>query len=148
MRRIISILLSSVILLVFSCEDNLLLNDIYGSWKVSQQSISGKMKDIITPPEGSSFTDISITIPDTVKGTITGNTFKNQIWVGFEIKDGNHIIFKNYGGTRILDDPYGGALQENLLNSVKFNIIDNKLLLINSLGQLTIELVKDKRESQ
>lgn len=143
MRRNVFIVLSSVILSAFSCEDNLDMQSISGSWKVSRQNVSGELKSIIAPPDGASYTDISIVIPDSIGGTITGNTFNNNIWVGFEIRDEQQIIFKNYGGTRILEDEYGGALRENLLNSVKFNISIDKLLFIDSQGHSKIELVKN-----
>jgi hypothetical protein len=106
--------------------------DIQGLWKVKSQNILGEWINIILPPEDALYSDISIQIPDTVKGYINGNTFYNYIWTEFEINEKQQISFKNYGGSRIAENDFGRSFEENLLNAVKFNISQNELIFMDS----------------
>jgi hypothetical protein len=135
-----------VVLLGAGCEKESSFGqkDISGSWKVSKQSISGNLTYFIAPPDNALYTDISIVFPDTTKGIISGNTFFNSIGVDFEIKEDQHISFKNYGGTRIAEDNWGMSFGENLRNTVKFDISNNELLFIDSQNQPIIIFVKTK----
>jgi hypothetical protein len=112
-------------------KDNETISPIAGEWKVKSQNMSGELTDIISPPENAHYPDISIQIPDTIKGHVTGNTFRNQIGAGFEIKDSRQIHFENYGGTRLLEDDWGRAFENNLRNTVKFVISNNELIFLD-----------------
>ena len=105
-----------------------LSEQLTGNWEVKSQNLSGGLTNIISPPENAHYSYISIQIPDTIKGYITGNTFYNTIGVNFEIKDNQQINFKNYDGTRIAEDEWGGAFRDNLLNTVKFVILNDGLV--------------------
>jgi len=144
MKPRVFLVFSSVVLFLISCENkNPDGQSISRSWEVSKQYVSGELKSIITPPNEAIYTDISIVIPVTKDGTINVNTFFNSTWVDFEIKDEQQIFFKNYGDSRLPEDEYGVAFRENLLNTVKFEILNDKLLFINSQGHTIIELVKN-----
>jgi hypothetical protein len=135
---------SSVVLILFSCEKkNPDEKSINRSWEVSRQYVSGELKSIIAPPNEAIHTGISIVIPITNGGTVNVNTFFNSTWVDFEIKNEQQISFKNYGDSRLPEDENGVAFRENLLNTVKFEILTDKLLFINSQGQTIIELVEN-----
>ena len=107
-------------------------------WKVKSLNLSGKLANIIFPPENALYPDISIQIPDTVKGDITCNTFRNYIWVAFEIKGNEQINFKDYGGTGSVEDDWGLAFKNNLRNTAKFNISNNELIFKDSLDKPVI----------
>ncbi|MDR0612044.1 MAG: hypothetical protein LBG45_00880 [Dysgonamonadaceae bacterium] len=110
-------------------------------WKVKSLNLSGELANISSPPAKALYPDISILIPDTVKGNITGNTFLNYIWVDFEIKGNQQINFKNYGGSRIAEDNWGRAFEDNLRNTVKFNISNNELVFKDSLDKPVIVFI-------
>ena len=134
-----------VVVLGAGCENEefSLKQSINGSWKVSKQIISGELESIVIHPENANYTDILIVIPDTLKGYINGNTFRNSIWVDFEIKEKQQIKFKNYGGTRIVEDDWGASFRENLLNSVRFSLSNDELFFIDSLNQTVIVFIKN-----
>ena len=133
-----------VVLIGAGCEDENISEDpnLIGSWQIYKQSISGELKSCIDPPENTLFPDISIVVPDTTKGLITGNTFYNTIWVDFEIKDVQQINFKNYGGTRLAEDDCGSSFGKNLRNTVRFDFSKDKLLFIDSDKQIIMILIK------
>ena len=108
------------------------------NWKVKSQNLAGKLANIISPPKVALYPDISIQIPDTIKGRIIGNTFRNEIWADFEIKGDEQINFKGYGGTKVGEDEWGIAFKNNLLNTVKFNISNNELVFKDSLDKPVI----------
>ena len=126
------------------CDDEDITQELNlrGSWQVYKQIVSGELKDCIDLPEGALFPDISIVVPDTTKGIISGNTFYNRIGVDFEIGDKQQIDFKNYGGTRIAEDDYGLSLGENLRNTVRFDFLKEDLLFIDSDERIIIVLKK------
>lgn len=97
------------------------------------------MTDIETPPGNAHHPNISITIPDTTQGNISGHTFRNTISFGFEIKENRQIDLKNYGGTRMTEDPLGRAFGNHIMfNVVKFNVSNNELQFIDSLDNTVI----------
>jgi hypothetical protein len=107
-------------------------------WKVKSQNMSGESVNIISPPEDALYPDISIQIPDTIKGSIIGNTFYNYIWINFEIKDNQQILFENYGGSRIAEDDWGRAFSDNLRNTVKFVFSNNELTFLDLQDKPTV----------
>ena len=135
-------------------EDLSLKKSINGTWKVSKLNISGELQSIIAPsdsiiaPSGNAYytvhyTNISILIPDTTKGHISGNTFRNTIGMQFEIKEDQQISFKNYGGTRLAEDDWGMSFGENLRNTVKFRISNDELFFIDSRNQSIIVFIEN-----
>jgi len=124
-------------------ENHLDKQEISGYWKVFKQNISGEFESSTTPPGNAIYTDISIVIPDTTKGNISGNTFFNSIEADFEIEKEQQINFKNYGGTRIAEDNWGASFRENLLNTVEFNISKDELFFIDSQNQTVIVFIKN-----
>ena len=107
-------------------------------WKVKSLNRSGELANI-SFPKIVSYPDISIQIPDTIKGCITGNTFRNDIEADFEIKGNERINFKSYYNlTRDGEDEWGIAFKDNLLNTVKFNISNNELVFKDSLDKPVI----------
>lgn len=129
------------------CRDNdTELNDetpsittIGGTWNVKAISVSNELTYIETPPENAHHPNISITIPDTIQGDISGHTFRNTISFGFEIKENRQIDLKNYGGTRMTEDPLGRAFGNHIMfNVVKFNVSNNELQFIDSLDNTVV----------
>ena len=115
-----------------------------GNWKVKSLNLSGELANV-SPPEIAFYPGISIQIPNTITGPVhvNGCTFRNHIWVTFEIKGNQQINFKNYGGTRSAEDVWGNAFGDNLRNTVKFKIIDhNELILIDSQDKPTIVFIR------
>lgn len=112
---------------------------ISGIWEVKAISISNELTNIGSPPENAGYSNISITIPDTTHGLISGNTFYNTIWFSFEIKEHQRIILKNYGGTRIAEDSWGQDFRDHMMfNVVKFDISNNELQFIDPLDNTVI----------
>ncbi|HPM11412.1 MAG TPA: hypothetical protein PK941_13330 [Paludibacter sp.] len=112
---------------------------INGNWVVKAISISGELTNIGAPPDNASYSNISITIPDTTLGSINGNTFMNQIWVSFEIKEHKHISFKDYGGSRCAEDSWGIAFADHIRSTIKkFDVSNSELHLIDSLDNTVI----------
>lgn len=112
---------------------------ISGTWEVKAINISNELTNIGSPPENAHYSNISITIPDTTQGSISGNTFNNTIGFDFEIKEHRQIILKNYGGTRIAEDSWGQGFKDQIMfNVVKFDISNNELKFIDSLDNTVI----------
>ena len=136
-----------VVLIGAGCEDENISEEhsLIGSWQIDTQNISGELKSCINPPENALFPDISIVVPDTTKGLITGNTFYNTFGVGFEIKDKQHIEFENHLATRIAEDDCGSSFGENLRSTVRFDFSKDKLLFIDSDEQIIIVFKKKSK---
>ena len=114
-------------------------NHKIAKWKVKSLNLSGELANVTSPPKITLYPDMSIQIPDTVKGCIVANTFRNDIWVNFEIKGNEQINFKNYYNvTRDEEDNWGLAFEDNLRNTVKFNISNNELIFKDSLDKPVI----------
>ena len=122
----------------FDKETGTPISGLASKWEIKSQNIAGEMVNISLPPENALYPDISIQIPDTIKGSISGNTFYNSIWVDFEINDTQQISFKSYGGSRIAEDGWGLAFRDNLLNTVKFSTSNNELVFKDSLDKPVI----------
>ena len=126
---------------------NLLNRDKTSDWKIKSLNLSGELANI-SPPEIAFYPDISIQIHGilqihhTIKGSITGNTFRNKIVADFEITDNQQISFKNYGGNKVGEDDWGRAFRNNLLNTVKFNILNNELIFRDSQDKPTIVFIR------
>ena len=113
-------------------------NHKMAKWKVKSLNLSGELANITSPPKIAHYPDMSIQIPDTVKGCIISNTFRNEIWADFEIKGNEQINFKNYESTLDGEDDWGIAFKNNLQNTVKFNISNNELVFKDSLDKPVI----------
>ena len=113
-------------------------NHKMAKWKVKSLNLSGELANITSPPKIARYPDMSIQIPDTVKGCIISNTFRNEIWADFEIKGNEQINFKNYESTLDGEDDWGLAFKNNLQNTVKFNISNNELIFKDSLDKPVI----------
>lgn len=127
------------------CDDEglSLKHSINGSWKVSKQVISVELEGVVAPPENALYFDISIVIPNTTSGVITGHTFYNTFGVQFEIMEERKVSLKNFLATRIAEDDWGRLFQENLLNTVKFSLSNDELLFIDSRNQTVIVFLKN-----
>ena len=149
MKKIVSF--AAILLILagsFSCQKGGNHNDkmnrefINTTWKVKAQSVSGELQNIASIPDDAIYADISLVIPNSTKGNITGNTFYNSIYAYFEIKENQQIIFKNYGGTRLAEDKWGMSFGDNLRNAVKFNISNKELQFIDSQNSSIIIMIK------
>ena len=98
--------------------------NISGTWKVKKISISGELKNVV-PSDDASYSAITIKLPETTQGYISGNTFINTINIEFEIKEDRQIILKNYDGTRRAEDEWGWAFKSHIMSERSF--IMNKL---------------------
>jgi len=134
---------SSVVLFLISCENkNPDEKSINHTWIVSKQYVSGELKSMTSPPVDAIYPGISIDIPATKDGTMIVNTYFNSTWIDFEIKDEQQLSFMNYGDSRLPEDENGVAFKENLLNTMKFELLNDRLIFINSQGHTMIEFVK------
>ena len=135
------------LLMTLGCKKDLsYTTDIDGTWKMSQQLMNGKLRKIIAPPNNAHFPDISFTIPQTKKGRIIGNTFRNSMGFDFEIdEDGKVIYIRNYGGTRVDEDRQGWGDQyiEHLFQTDKILRSKNELHFLNTDGR-PIMIFKEK----
>jgi hypothetical protein len=111
---------------------------INATWKVKAESISGELQNIASIPDGAIYADISLVIPNSTKGNITGNTFYNSIYAYFEIKENQQIILKNYGGTRLAEDKWGMSFGDNLRNAVKFDFLNEELRFFDTQNNVII----------
>ena len=117
-------------------------NHKIAKWKVKSLNLSGELANVTSPPKITLYPDMSIQIPDTVKGCIVANTFHNDIWANFEIKGNEQINFKNYYNvTRDKEDDWGLAFENNLQNTVKFNVSNNELVFKDSLDKPVIVFI-------
>lgn len=120
----------------------------YGNWEVKAISISNELTILDSVSNDAVYSKISITIPDTTQGNISGNTFMNTIWIGYEIRENQQIIFNTYSGTRIAEEPWGMAFKDHIMfNVVKFNTSNNELQFIDSLDNPVIVFVNRLNEN-
>jgi len=99
-------------------------------WKVKTLNIEGQLTNIVSSPGNVIYQSILLKITDNVSsGSAVGCTFKNMFLVDF-IKTTTQIFFSNYrtiprGSS---EDSIGEAFIHNLLNTVRFEKSNDKLI--------------------
>jgi len=141
------VVLAILVFMVPSCDDGdstaPQTPDISGIWKVQKISISGELKNVVSP-DNASYSAITIEIPETTQGYMGGHTFQNTMGFEFKIKEDRQIILKHYGGSRGEEDKWGYAFQDHIMFNVrKFDISkNNELIFMDSQNNPLIVFVK------
>ena len=115
--------------------------DISGTWEVVSLHIDGTMK-VLNPSDNPLNKDIQISIPDSSEGIVSGNTFQNTIFFDIKVTGKTQITCTNYGGTRIAEDEWGIAFQENILQTSNFSIKTDTLFFTNENDLKFIKFIK------
>ena len=123
-------------------------------WQVKTLSISGELTNIIERLESDIFyRNIRLrfnakeedTSGYTLKEGTSGYTFQNYFIVDYDIQENQQISFESYSasGTNRVEDYWGIAFKENLLNTVKYEISENReLIFFDSDNNLIIVFIR------